>query len=199
MPDLSTVLEHWRYPAIFVVVVLGNVGLPVPEETVLALGGFLAERGDMRLPIVIAVGVLAAVAGDNLGYWLGRRFGRDALGKYGRYVGVTPERLARVSTLMTRYGGFAVFVARFVPGVRTLAGPVAGATGMPPLTFVVSNALGALAYVPYVVVVGYAVGYGVGHVIERYVGRAEPFFAGAIVIATLALLARRLIKRAPAR
>jgi membrane protein DedA with SNARE-associated domain len=198
MPDLSPVLEHWRYPVIFVVVILGNVGLPVPEESVLALGGFLAQRGDLRLSGVIAVGVLAAVVGDNLGYWVGRRYGRDALERYGRYVWITPDRLERASRATTRYGGFAVFAARFVPGVRTLAGPVAGATGMPPFTFMASNALGAVVYVPYAVGLGYAVGYGAGHVIERFLGRAEPFFVAAIALVTLALLARRLIQRGSA-
>jgi membrane protein DedA with SNARE-associated domain len=65
MPDLSAFLEHWRYPAIFAAVLLGNVGLPVPEETVLALGGFLAHRGELQLPTVIAVGLLAAIVGDQ--------------------------------------------------------------------------------------------------------------------------------------
>src|SRR4030095_11165184 len=93
MPDLSPVLEHWRYPVIFVVVILGNVGLPIPEESVLALAGFLAERGVLRLTGVLRVGVLAAVTGDNLGYWVGRRYGQEALARYVRYVWITPDRL----------------------------------------------------------------------------------------------------------
>jgi len=195
MPDLSPVLEHWRYPVIFVVVILGNVGRPIPEESVLALAGFLAERGVLRLTGVLAVGVLAAVTGDNLGYWVGRRYGQEALTRYGRYVWITPDRLAKASAAMTRHGGLAVFAARFVPGVRTLAGPVAGATGMRPLTFIVSNALGALAYVPYAVGLGYAVAYGAGTAIERTLGRAEPVFVAVLVVVTLALIVRRLRHR----
>ncbi len=95
---------------------------------------------------------------------------------------------------MTRHGGLAVFAARFVPGVRSLAGPVAGATGMRPLTFVVSNALGAVAYVPYAVGLGYALGYGAGTAIERVLARAEPVFVAAIAVVTVALIARRLIR-----
>jgi membrane protein DedA with SNARE-associated domain len=195
MPDLSPVLEHWRYPVIFVVVILGNVGLPIPEESVLALAGFLAERGVLRLTGVLAVGVLAAVTGDNLGYWVGRRYGQEALTRYGRYVWITPDRLTKASAAMTRHGGLAVFAARFVPGVRALAGPVAGATGMRPLTFIVSNALGALAYVPYAVGLGYAVAYGAGPAIERTLGRAEPVFVAVLVVVTLALIVRRLRHR----
>jgi membrane protein DedA with SNARE-associated domain len=196
MPDLSALLEHWRYPAIFAAVILGNVGLPVPEETVLALGGFLAQRGELHLPTVIAVGVLAAIVGDNIGYWLGRRYGREALERYGRYIWVSANRLERVSAFMTRHGGFAVFAARFVAGARFLSGPVAGAMGMPPRTFVVANTLGALVYVPYAVGVGYAVSYGAGHMIERFVGRAEPIVVAAIALLTLAFIGRRLLSSA---
>jgi membrane protein DedA with SNARE-associated domain len=199
MPDLSSLLEHWRYPAIFAAVILGNVGLPIPEETVLALAGFLAHRGELYLPTVMAVGVLAAIVGDNIGYWLGHRHGRGALERYGRYFWVSADRLERVSAFMARCGGLAVFAARFVPGVRCLAGPVAGAMGMPPRTFIVANTLGALVYVPYAVGLGYAVSYGAGHVIERLVGRAEPVVVAVIVLLTLAFIVRRLRQHAPAR
>ena len=198
MPDLSALVEHWRYPAIFAAVLLGNVGLPVPEETVLGLGGFLAQRGELHLPAVIAVGILAAIVGDNIGYWLGRRYGREALERYGRYVWVTANRVERVSAFMARYGGFAVCAARFVAGARFLAGPVAGAIGMSPRTFIGANTLGALLYVPYAVGLGYAVSYGAGHVIERFVGRAEPVVVAIIGLVTLAFIVRRL-RRASAR
>jgi len=194
VPDLSGILEHWRYPAIFAAVILGNVGLPIPEETVLALGGFLAERRELHMPTVIAVGVFAAIVGDNIGYWLGRRYGREALERYGRYIWVRADRLERVSVFMARYGAFAVFAARFVAGARFLAGPVAGAMGMGPRTFIVANTLGALVYVPYAVGLGYAVSYGAGGVIERFVGRAEPVVVAAIALLTLAFIVRRLLR-----
>ena len=178
--------------------ILGNVGLPVPEEMVLALAGFLAHRGDLHLPTVIAVGALAAIVGDNIGFWLGRRYGPEALERYGRYIWVSAERLEKVSAFIARYGGFAVFAARFVPGARFFAGPVAGAMGMPPRRFIVVNALGALVYVPYAVGLGYAVSYGAGHIIERFVGRAEPVIVAAIALMTLAFVVKRLFHRAPA-
>lgn len=99
-------LGHWGYAALFVVVVLGNVGVPLPEETVLALAGYLVWRGDMRLPVVLVVGVVSAVAGDNLGYWVGRRFGRNALPRYARWVLGHPERLSTMADFIARRGPF---------------------------------------------------------------------------------------------
>lgn len=192
MPGLSVLLEHWGYAAIFVVVIVGNLGVPVPEETVLGLAGYLVWRGELRLPIVLAVGVLSAVAGDNLGYWLGRDVGRDAIERYGRRVYITPERLRGVSGLVARYGAIAVFGARFVPGLRVLAGPVAGATGIRPWTFALANLLGALPYVPYAVGVGYAVGYGLGDSIEHLVGRVEWLVLAAGALLTVVFVGCRI-------
>ncbi len=68
MPDLGELINHWGYFAIVLVVVLGNVGLPVPEESILVLAGYLAWRGELKLPLVIAVGIISAVMGDNIGH-----------------------------------------------------------------------------------------------------------------------------------
>lgn len=72
-----------------------------------------------------------------------------------------------MQTFINRYGPFAVFLARFTPGLRFMAGPLAGTVRMPVLKFVVSNTIGALLYVPLMVAAGYGVGYGFGQTIER--------------------------------
>ncbi len=167
MPDLNELLSHWGYLAIFLVVVLGNVGLPVPEETVLIIAGYLVWRGRLWLPAVLVVGIVSAVAGDNLGYWLGRRYGRRAVDRYAQWMLVRPERLESVRRFVRRYGAGGVFGGRFFPVLRFLAGPLAGATGLGFLPFVVGNVLGAALFVPYAVGIGLAIGYGLGGYVER--------------------------------
>jgi membrane protein DedA with SNARE-associated domain len=194
MPDGSALLGHWGYLGIFLAVALGNIGLPVPEETILALAGYAAQRGQLHLPTVLAVGVISAVVGDNVGYWLGRRYGRQAIERYGRWAFITPERLQKVSDFMTRYGALAVFAARFVAGARFLAGPLAGAAGMSPVSFAVANMLGALLYVPYAVGIGYGISYGFGNAIHRLTGHAQHFALAAAVAVTLAFVAARVIR-----
>lgn len=203
MPDLGELVGHWGYLAIFLFVVLGNVGLPVPEETILALSGYLVWRGKLRLALVLAVGILSAVAGDNLGYWIGRKYGRNAIEHYGRRVLVVPDRLDSVWRFVTRYGSLGVIAARFIPGLRFLAGPLAGAARLRPLPFLLANLLGALLYVPYAVGIGYAVGYGFGGYVERVrhvVGEIEHIVLIAAAILSVALLGRRALRarRAPA-
>jgi membrane protein DedA with SNARE-associated domain len=195
MTDLPQLLGHWGYGAIFVVVVLGNVGVPLPEETVLALAGYLVWRGEMRVAVVIVVGIVSAVVGDNLGYWLGRRYGRSALPRYARWVLGHPERLVAMEGFVRRRGPFAVFVARFVPGIRFMAGPLAGGLGMHFAPFFAANVLGAVVYVPVVVGAGYAIGYGLGEYVERLqrvVGQVERLILAAAILGTLTLIGWRI-------
>jgi membrane protein DedA with SNARE-associated domain len=195
--DLSELVGHWGYAAIFVVVVLGNVGLPLPEETVLVLGGYMAWRGTLRLAAVLAVGIVSAATGDNLGYWMGRRYGRAALQRYGHWVAITPARLEAVWRFVLRHGPLGVFAARFIPGLRVLAGPIAGASGLGLTRFVVANLLGALCYVPYAVGIGYALGYGLGPYVEplrRAVGDVEKAALALLAIVALGLLVRRVLR-----
>lgn len=197
MSDLHQFVGHWGYAAIFVVVVLGNVGLPVPEETILALAGYLVWRGKLRLSLVLAVGIVSAVVGDNIGYWLGRRYGQTALPRYARWVLGHPERLETMKAFVARRGAVAVFVARFVPGVRFTAGPLGGALGLSFASFFVANVAGAFVYVPVVVGAGYAVGYGFGIYVERLrylIGELERIVLLVVLVGVFVLMAVRTMQ-----
>jgi membrane protein DedA with SNARE-associated domain len=184
MPDLSQLIDAWGYAAIFLIVVLGNVGLPVPEETVLTVSGYLAWQGHLRFPVVILVAIVSAVSGDNIGYWLGRRYGQRVLG---RLMAAAPEHAERARAFILRYGAMAVFAARFVTGLRFMAGPLAGSTGLLPGRFFIANLLGAVVYVPIIVGAGYAIGYGLGDYIERL--RRVAGYAEGVVLVVLAFAA----------
>jgi membrane protein DedA with SNARE-associated domain len=198
MPDISELLRHWGYLGIFVIVLLGNVGLPVPEESVLAVAGYLAHEGVLRPWLTVAVGVVSAVVGDNAGYWVGRRVGRPAIEQFGQRVGITRSRMQTITGFIERYGAAGVFAGRFIPGIRVLAGPVAGATGLAPGRFVVANFLGALCYVPFAIGIGYALAYGLGpHLrrLEHALGRVEHVAILAIVAAAMITLAWRALRK----
>jgi len=192
MPALSEWIHHWGYLAIVVFILLGNVGVPVPEESILVLAGYLAWHGTLRLPLILIVAILSAIAGDNLGYWLGRRYGQTLIARYGRWVLLTPARLEATRRFMARYGGLGVFAARFIAGLRFIASPLAGSTGLRPLTFFTANALGAVIYVPTMVAAGYGVAYGLGDYLTRFgrmVGRVEyVVLIGGAIIGAIAFL-----------
>ena len=187
--DLSHLFQHLGYAAILVVVLLGNAGVPAPEESVLILGGYLAWQGRLDLLLVILVGIVSASLGDNLGFWAGRRYGQRAIAR----LPLPQARLIQAQALITRYGARAVFVSRFVAGFRTVAGPLAGAGGLPPLRFFTANLLGAACYVPWPVLAGYGAGYGLGDWFEKLrekLGLKEDLalFAAIVVVAGVAFL-----------
>jgi membrane protein DedA with SNARE-associated domain len=166
--DPSHFLEHWGYPAIFVFVFLGNLGFPVPEETILLLAGYLVWKGKLMFEITTVVGVVSAISGDNFGYWVGRHYGARALVRFGQWLFITPDRMYKMQRFMTRYGVVGVFLARFVPGLRFMAGPLAGTTSMPFKRFFVANLCGAVIYVPLMVMAGCGVGFGLGKLFRGY-------------------------------
>jgi membrane protein DedA with SNARE-associated domain len=195
MLDLGELIGHWGYMAILLLIVLGNIGFPVPEETTLALAGYLVWRGQLRLSLILAIGIVSATAGDNLGYWLGRRYGRAAIERHSQRILLNPERLQTVSRFVMKHGFLGVFVARFIPGLRFVAGPLAGVAGLPVLPFVVANTLGALLYVPYAVGIGYAVGYELGTYVERVrhvVGEVEYIMLIMAIVLGAALIGWRM-------
>src|SRR5574337_1477979 len=100
---MAPYVAHWGYLFIAVTVMLGNVGLPIPEETILLFGGSLPAKGMLSLWGLIPTAIVSATGGDSLGYWLGSRAGRPLLLQYGAAVGVTGPRLERTEKVFERY------------------------------------------------------------------------------------------------
>jgi membrane protein DedA with SNARE-associated domain len=198
MGSLRAVIAHWGYLAIFAFVVLGNLGVPIPENSVLWIAGYLVWKGRLSLPLVLLVGIVAAVAGDNLGYWIGRRYGRPAVDRHGRRLYLTPARLETMRRFVHRYGPVGVFLARFVIGLRSMAGPLAGSMGLPPLAFLLANVLGALVYVPVTVGEGYAVGYGFRRYVRGFLlaeDKLEKVLLLGVIVLALVFLAYQAVQQ----
>lgn len=144
---LLSIPANLGYGALAALVGAESAGLPVPGETALVAGALLAAAGHLSLPVVIVVAAVAAIAGDNLGYWIGRRAGRRALlARRGPFRRHRQRALVHGEAFFARHGARAVFLGRWVPGVRVAAAVVAGATRMPARSFLIANALGAFAW-----------------------------------------------------
>lgn len=193
MSGLDAFVGQWGYLAIIPAVVLGNAGVPIPEEAVLAVAGYLVWTGQLRLSVVLVVGILSAVAGDTLGYWAGRRYGRLVTERCRDRCGVTARGLERIRRLVVRYGALAVFAARFIPGLRAMAGPLAGASGVRWFPFVVANVVGATIYVPLAVTVGYGIA-GLLDPLHRIVGDPALLILAGAVFGLVFWAARRALR-----
>lgn len=146
------------YPALGALILGESTGLPLPGETALITAGGLAAAGHLALVPVIGVAILAAITGDTLGYWLGRKRGRAFLLRDGFLAGHRRHAVARADRFFARNGTATVFVSRFIPGVRVVAAVMAGATQMPWRRFAAANTLGAIAWATTVASLAYLLG-----------------------------------------
>lgn len=167
------------------------VGLVVPGEAALLVGGFAASQGRVSLPVLIVVATVAAIVGDSIGYELGRHFGpRVRVTKVGRWVG--EDRWTKAEHYIDRRGGPAVLLGRWVGLLRALVPGVAGMTRMPYPRFLVWNVLGAVVWAPAVVSAGYFAGSSFKRV-ERWFGRASLLVLAVAVFAACLWAAARWV------
>src|SRR5215470_20419027 len=150
---------HYGYWAVGMALLLENAGIPVPGETILLFASFLAySQGKLHLPWIIVVGTIACTLGDNLGYFIGNHGGRPLLERYRKLFRISPEIIAKGEELFKRRGAQTVFLARFIFGMRIIAGPLAGVLRMPWRRFLLFNFLGAAVWVTVISLVGYFFG-----------------------------------------
>ncbi|MHB8834215.1 MAG: bifunctional DedA family/phosphatase PAP2 family protein [Candidatus Methylomirabilia bacterium] len=193
MPDylVSSVgdLGHWGYLVIFLVVALecqALLGLFMPGESLVLLGGFFAEQGLFDPGILIGVVAGAAILGDSIGYELGRQLGRGWLLKQGERWGLRQQHLDRVDGFFVRHGGKAVFGSHFLHLLRALMPFVAGARRMRYPKFLFFNAVGCVVWATVFVLLGYWAGAS-WRVAARWIGGASEI-VGAVVLFVIGLV-----------
>jgi len=188
-------LHRYGYAAVALAVMLEGVGIPLPGAILMDGAALLAGRGEMNLTAVLLTAWLAAMAGDNLGYWIGRRGGRRLLLK----VGVSRRRLIRFDAFFRRYGIWLILFGRFFDGTRQLDGLVAGSARMPWPRFALADAAGSALWVSVWVVTLDALDRHVA-LLHRILAHINPWVAStALVVLALTLfwLFRRSVSDAP--
>jgi membrane protein DedA with SNARE-associated domain len=195
LAGLAPLLDHYGYWAIAALLLLENIGVPVvPGEFSLIAGAIYAGTGHLNVAAVGVTAVIAAFAGAEIGYGIGRFGGRTLVERYGRYVLLRPHHLDRAETVVTRYGGVVVVVARFIVGLRELNGIIAGITGMRWARFLIYNAIGAAAWVALWVCAGYFAGDHIGTIYHDAV-RYSYYLLIVLLLAVAALIARTVLRR----
>lgn len=187
---LELLFAHYGLPAVLLLLLLENAGLPLPGETVLLYAAFLAEqhRG-FHLATLYATAVVACILGDNTGYWLGRK----ARGPLARWLRLTPARLRLAERYFQHYGHATIFFARFIAVLRIVAGPAAGINRMSWRAFFLFNALGAMAWVGAVMAIGALVGQH-WHRWASRLGKIDLVLL-AVAIAVIYFIIHRLLQR----
>jgi membrane protein DedA with SNARE-associated domain len=147
------------YLGVFLLMVLENLFPPIPSEVIMALAGFAAAQGKLSLTGVILAGIAGAVAGNAVWFELARGFGaartKRLVARYGRWTGIGLEEIEKAEATMRRYGPVAVFLGRFMPGVRTAISVPAGLVELPRPVFYTWTTLGTAIWTTGLGVAGY--------------------------------------------
>jgi len=188
LASILTVASNVGYPALVLLVMAESAGLPVPGETSLATAAILASTGHLDIVLVIALAAMAAIVGDNFGYLIGRRGGRWLLERPGPLLTQRRQVLAIGEPFFARHGPKAVFLGRWILGLRTWASWLAGATRMRWTSFLFWNALGGVSWATTIGLLAYFAGHGVEHAISEF---GLYGLAAVLALAVLALILRR--------
>lgn len=191
---LASPLDHFGYWAVLLFVMVEDFGVPVPGETILIAASVYAGAGRLNVVAVGVIGFAAAVIGDNIGFAIGHYGGRALVLRWGRYVRLTEERLARAEAFFDHHGAWIITVARFVEVLRQANGIVAGTSGMRWRRFLAFNALGAALWAGTWVSLGYLAGTHIDaiyHDITRY----SYYLLIALAVVLAAYIVRHLLHR----
>lgn len=179
-------LSQYGYPVLFLLTFLETsafLGLVAPGETIIVLCGFYAYRGVLDPWAVAGIAIVGAIAGDQVGYLLGRTYGHGLLTRFGKYVFLDRKRLRLTERYYGRHGGKTVFFGRFMSILRSFGPVVAGISRMRYPTFLMWSVLSCIVWGATFTVLGYFFGKS-WEVIEEYLGwgGVAAFVVGVVVI-----------------
>jgi membrane protein DedA with SNARE-associated domain len=186
---LEPTLHHYGYFAVAGVLLVENLGIPLPGQLMLIAAALYAATGGLNIFVVAIVAIIASVAGSALGYSIGLFGGRPLAERFGRYVFLTPERLDKTEEFFARRGWLVVLLGRFVDGVRQASGIIAGISDMTFKRFMIFTSLGAALWVAVWTALGDVAG---DHIttISKYAGYA----AAVIGLVIVALIIRAVVR-----
>jgi len=190
LKDVGSTLGAWTYLLVGVLCFLESgafLGLLIPGETAIVVGGFVAGQGEIDVIVLIAIVWTTAVAGDLVSFALGRRLGRDFLVRHGPRFQITEERIQQVERFYDRHGGKAVFLGRWVGLVRAVSPFLAASSGMPLRRFVPYDVLAAGAMGTLFCLVGFIFWHSLDAVLE--IAKKGALALGTTIVLVVALIA----------
>lgn len=158
LEKIQEIAHQYGYWAVFLGILLENLGVPLPGETVTIVGGFLAGSKELNYWFVLGDAIAGAVIGGTCGYWIGRSLGWSFMLKIGRIFRIPEQRLEEMKEKFSQNAKKAVFLGRFIALLRIFASPLAGITQMSFGSFFLYNVVGAVVWASVMVTLAFFVG-----------------------------------------
>ena len=151
-------VSSWGYAGIFVMMFLESSFFPFPSEVAMIPAGYLAHKGEMSLALAFISGTLGSLLGAIFNYYLCYFFGREIVLKYGKFVGITHEKMDKFEAFFNKHGEISTFNSRLIPGIRQYISLPAGLAKMNIFRFCLFTTLGAGIWCAVLLGVGYFLG-----------------------------------------
>lgn len=181
MESIQYWIQHYGYFGVFFILLLEMVGIPFPAETTLTISGVAWQQGIFSLPWLLFFAIAGNMTGSLIAYTIGWYFGRPIVIRYGRYIGITGEKLDKLEGKFNKYGDWIVFFSKFIAGIRILVPYLSGINRMPPARFTVISLVSAILWALVFVLLGRYIEMAWRH----YFQAAHQFLLPGIIIAAL--------------
>ncbi|NHM32127.1 DedA family protein [Neobacillus terrae] len=192
--SLLNYIQNYGYFIIFLFLFFGIVGIPAPEESLLFFIGVLMIQNKLSIMMSLLSSVLGAIIGMLTAYFLGKYVGYPFINKYGKYIGITRERLEKMNVKYSKTGLKMILIGFYLPGLRQISPYFAGLAKIPFTRFLTLSALGALLWtIPYILA-GYFLG-SIFHINPTYV----PYLGMVFLLIFLIFAVSKYIKKRSSR
>ncbi|ASS69992.1 MULTISPECIES: DedA family protein [Bacillus] len=158
MELIQQIIADYGYVAIFLMLVLGIVGLPIPDEIMMTIVGYFTNIDVLNYPLAIIISFFGAMLGMMISYLIGRKAGRPFIDKYGKWVGLKEKRMLKVEIWMKKYGPYSLIIGYFIPGIRHLTCYFSGIGKMELKTYISFAAIGAFLWCFIFITIGRLIG-----------------------------------------
>jgi membrane protein DedA with SNARE-associated domain len=195
MEPLLDWVTQYGYAAVFALQMLGIIGFPMPDETLLVTVGYLVSQGSMCLPLAILAAACGSACGITVSYSIGRFVGLPVIHRYGRRLHVTEANLAKMHNWFERWGKWTLVLAYYIPGVRHVAAIFAGTAKLPYHEFAIFAYAGAAIWTSTFITLGYLLGPQVKKLMPLLHEYLVIIAIAAVVLIALALVVRHFWMR----
>lgn len=179
-------ISDYGYLGIIICLILGIVGLPLPDEVLMMFAGYMVQSGELSYVFTLIVSFAASLIGMSISFWIGSKFGYPLLHRFGPKLHISRERLERAEIWFQKYGKFAVFIGYFLPGIRHLTAYLSGIGHWKYSTFITNAAYGAVVWVVTFVSIGYYLG-------QDWLVFSQMLHRNVLVIVMVALIAAAIL------
>ena len=188
------IVRDLGYPGLFVLIMLESTLIPIPSELVMPFAGYLAQKGEFSLPLILVINSVAALVGSGICYWLGVAGGKPLLLKYGKFLLVRAKDIERTENFFSRHGKATILIGRFLPVVRHIISVPAGIARMPLVPFVTQTFIGSTIWGSVLIFLGYELG-DKAMAVAAKLKHVDILVGVAIILALMALAIRFVVRR----